>query len=137
MEEALAGHDNLQRLKSEVVLSLRLVVAVHLLECIIQDAGKLLEVVRLAAEFDEPLVAAFGVGIHKDRGCAIVRNLRSCSGTGTSQSLLGIVHDKLFAKGIDEVLGAAGNNELIGIARGEFYRIANHVAPQASTCTDD
>ena len=74
-------------------------------------------------------MTAFGLTVHV-HGCGRVfldfgpRLLAS-----VGQSFLGIVHDKLFTKGIDEVFGAACDDELIGLAGCKLHRVAYHVSP--------
>ena len=52
------------------------------------------------------------------------------------QAALRIVHYQLLAKGIDEALSAAGDDEFIGPDAGEAHRIAYHIPPQTAGCGD-
>ena len=137
VEEVGTGDDDLQRLQGKVVLPLRLVVGVDLLQRVVQHPGKPLHVVRHLGKLYQPLVAALGVPVHEDGGGGVVRHLRARFGTRPRKPALGIVHYQLLAEGIDEVLGASGNDELVGVLRGELHGVAYHVAPQAGRGGDN
>ena len=106
VEQVLAGRDNLQLLQGDVLVALGLVVAVDLLQFLVQQDGKLCQIVWCLGELDEPLVTALRVGIHEHGGSRIFQHLGARLLAGIGQSLLGIVNDELLAKGVDEVLGA-------------------------------
>ena len=77
-------------------------------------------------------MAALGVGVHI-HGCGrILQHLCARLLAGVGQSLLGVVHDELLAKGVDEVFRAPGDDELVGVARGEAHRVADDVSPQSA-----
>ena len=133
VEEAWACHDDFQRLQSQVVLAFGLVVGVDLLQRVVQDTGELAEVVGHLGELNQPLVAALGIRIHEDGSGGVVCNACARLGTSLGQSLLSIVYDELFAEGVDEVLGAARDDELVGAVVGELYCIADDVSPEAFT----
>ena len=112
--------------------ALRLVVAVEFLQVVVEQACKLIQILRLACKLDEPLVAAVSVLVHEHRSCRVFAHLCTRLLAGIGKSALGVVHDELFAKRIDEVLRAAGDDELIGILLREHHGVADHVAPQAA-----
>ena len=82
-------------------------------------------------------MAALGILVHKHWCCSIFAYLCSCLLTSIGKSLLGIVYNQLFAKGIDKVLGASRDKELIWIGRCELDGITNLVSPQSATGRDD
>ena len=137
VEEAWACHDDFQRLQGQVVLTFGLVVGVDLLQRVVQNAGKLAEVVGHLGELNQPLVAALGIRIHEDGSGGVVCNACARLGTSLGQSLLSIVHDELFAEGVDEVLGAARDDEFVGTVVGELHCIADDVSPEAGRSGDD
>ena len=137
VEEAGACHDDFQRLQGQVVLAFGLVVGVDLLQRVVQDAGELAEVVGHPGKFDQPLMAALGMLIHEDGSGGVVRYLGARLGAGLGQSLLGIVYDELLAEGVDEVLGAPRDDELVGTVVGELHRVADDVSPEAGRSGDD
>ena len=119
-------------MQRDVLISLGLIVAIYLLQPLIQQTGKLCQVVRRLGELNNPLVATLGIGIHKDWSSCVFQNLSTRLFTGIGQSLLGIVDDQFFAKSIDKALGASRDDELIRIGRSEADGIAYHIAPQAT-----
>ena len=82
-------------------------------------------------------MAALAVGIHEDRRCRVLQHLGSRLSASLGQSLLGIVDNQFLAEGIDEGLGATGDDELVGVALGEAYHVADDVAPQTAGRRDD
>ena len=74
-------------------------------------------------------MVAFGLAVHEYRGGRVFEHLGTRLLAGILQSLFGIVHNQFFAEGIDEMLGASGNDEFIGILRGEYHGVANEIAP--------
>ena len=104
---------------------------------VVQDACKALYIVRHLGKLYQPLVAAFGVGIHEDRCGRVFQYLRTRFGAGACQTFLGIVHDELLAESVDEVLRAAGDDEFVRMLARELHRIAYQVAPQARRGGDD
>ena len=80
-------------------------------------------------EFNQPLVPAFAFGIHEDRGGRVFQYFGTGHVAGIGEALLGVVHNQFFAEGVDEVFRAAGDEELVGILRGEAHRIADDVTP--------
>ena len=82
-------------------------------------------------------MAALRIGIHKHWGCRVFQHLGSRLFTSVCQSLLGIVHNQLLTKGIDEVLGATRDDKLIGVRRGELYRIAYLITPESARGRDN
>ena len=109
--------------------TLCLVVGVYFLESLVEYVGKLADAFRLLSKLYEPLVAAFGVLVHKHRGGSIFLDLGPRFGAGVGKSLLGVILYKLLAEGIDEVFCASGDDKLVGLARGELHGVANHVSP--------
>ena len=77
-------------------------------------------------------MATVGVLVHEHRCCRVFAHLCTRLLAGIGQSALGVVHDQLFAKRIDKVLRATGDNELIGILLREHHGVADHIAPQAA-----
>ena len=118
-----------QMLERNVVESLSLIVAVDFLQFPVEQAGKLVQAFRFLGEFDKPLMAALGVAVHIDRSSRIFSHLGTRLLAGISQTLLGIIHNQFLAKGIDEVLGSAGNDKLIWILACKLNGITNHVTP--------
>ena len=92
----------------------------------------MLQIIGTLGELDEPLVAALRILVHEHRGCRVLQYLGTRLLTGVGQAFLGIVDNQLLAEGIDEVLRAAGDDELIGVGRCELHRIADLVAPEAA-----
>ena len=109
-----ACHYYLQMLQGDVVESLSLVVGVDVLQTAVENVGKHTKIGRLLGKLYEPLVAALGVLVHKYRCCRVFLHLGTRLLAGVSQSLLGVVLYKLLAEGIDEVLGASGDDKLVG-----------------------
>ena len=132
IEESQLSLYYLQMLEGNIVEALCLVIAVDLLQLGIEQASKLIQVLWFLRELDEPLVAALGIAVHIDRSSGIFRNLRTRLLAGIGKSLLGIVHNQLLTKGIDKVLGTAGDDKLVWIGAGKLYGIANHIAPQTA-----
>ena len=94
-------------------------------------------------ELDDPCMTGFRpvgniafVKHGKSRGCRIVQD--ACAGfcTGLGQSFVGVAHHQFLSEGIDEGLGASGDEELVGIALREAHGVADDVAPK-SWCRDD
>ena len=56
---------------------------------------------------------------------------------GFAQCRIGIGDHHLLAKGIDEVLRAACDDDTIGVERGEAHRIADDVAVETTQSRDD
>ena len=81
-------------------------------------------------------MATLCLAIHEDRCSSVFADFSPSSRTSISQTLLSIVHDELFAKGIDEVFGATGDDKLIGIRAREAHSVANNIAPQTATRGD-
>lgn len=75
--------------------------------------------------------------VHEYRCGRIFAHLRARLTTCVGQSLLGIVNDEFLAKGIDETLGASGDDKLIWIDGREADSVAQYVAPQATRCGYD
>ena len=98
---------------------------VNLLQTLVEQVGKLLQILRALGKLDEPLVTALGIGIHKDRRSGIFRHLSPRLLTSIGQALLCIIHNQFLTKGIDEMLCTTGNNKLIGIGGGELHGIAD------------
>ena len=136
VEEILAGHDHLQVLQRDVVRALGLVVAVQLLQFLVQYLLKLTDVLRCTGKLYEPLVATLRVLVHEHRSCRVFKHLGTRLLAGVGQSAFGIVHDELLAKGIDEVLCATRDDEFIRILLSEHDSVANHVAPQSARRTN-
>ena len=106
-----------------------LIVGIYFFEGVVQYLGKLLQAIRHPGKLNQPLVAAFGVLVHKDRSRGIVYDLRSGGCTGFVQAFLGILHNQLFAKSVDEVLRAAGNDKFVGAVAGELHCVPDHITP--------
>ena len=79
---------------------------------------------------------AFGVSIHKNGCGSIFFHFSAGCFAGFSQSFFGIVYYELFAKRIDEALGASADEEFVRSQRGELHRIANLVSPQSAGGTN-
>ena len=104
---------------------------------LVKEHCKLFQILRRLGELDEPLMAALRIGIHKHWGGRVFQHFGSCLITSVCQSLLGIVHNQLLTKGIDEVLGATRDDKLIRVCRGELYRVAYLIAPKSARGRDD
>ena len=70
------------------------------------------EVLWSATELNDPLVSAFSFCIHKHGSCGVFAHFGTCGFASRFKSLFGIVYHQFFPKGIDETLGAAGDDEL-------------------------
>ena len=81
-------------------------------------------------------MATLSILVHKHWGCRIFEHLGSCLLTGIGQTLFGIVNNQFLAKGIDEVLRASADDELIGIGGGELHRVAQHITPETTRGRD-
>ena len=137
VEEVLSGHDEFQRLQGDVLVALGLVVAVDLLQLLVEQACKQLSVGWRNGKLDDPLVSALGVAVHEHRCCRVLTHLGPRLVAGVGQALLGIVDDELFAKGVDKVLRTSGDDEFVGVYRRELYGVANHISPQSARRRDD
>ena len=82
-------------------------------------------------------MAAFCLLIHKHGRGGIFEHLGTCLRTSIGQSLLGIVHNELFTKGIDKIFGAPGDDKFIGLGACEAHGVANDITPQATTRGDE
>ena len=72
VEEVRTSLDNFQALESYVVEPLSLIVGVYLLQALVENVGKLVDVGRLLRELYEPLVAALSLVVHVDRGGGVL-----------------------------------------------------------------
>ena len=135
--QILAAFDNLQLLQGDILVALGLVVGIDFLEPLIEQGGKLLEVGRFAGELDEPLMAALSLSVHKDRSGRVFEYFGPRLLTSILESLLRIVHNQFLAEGIDEMLRAARDDELIRILGRELHRVANLVAPESTRRRDE
>ena len=82
-------------------------------------------------------MAALGVRIHKDRCSGIVLDLCASSNTSLLQSFFCVIDNEFFTKGIDEMLGATCDDELIRILLSELHGIANLITPETTAGADD
>ncbi len=122
IEESRLGLNYLQVLKGDIVEALGLIIAVDFLQLLCRAGWQTHSgPCWFLRELDEPLVAALGIAVHIDRSSGIFRNLRTRLLAGIGQSLLGIVHNQFLAKGIDKVLGTAGDDKLVWIRAGKLY----------------
>ena len=129
IENARTSLDEFKPLKRNVLVPLCLVVGVYLLEALVENAGKLIYIVRLATELHNPLVTTLSVGIHEDWRRSIFHHFGSRLLAGLGQSLLSIIDDEFLAKSIDERLRSTCNDELIGILLREANHVADDVTP--------
>ena len=120
-------------LQSDIMEALCLVITVDFLQLFIQQIGKMFEGIRGFCKLNEPLMTAFRLAVHVDRSGSIFADFSPCFLAGIGQSLLCIVHNQLFSKGIDEVFGATCDDKLIGIRARETHGVANDIAPQPAT----
>ena len=81
-------------------------------------------------------MTTFSLRIHIHWGCCVVRQLCASGLASGFETLLGIVHDELFTKGIDEILGSSGDNKLIRIGRSELYCVSYLVSPKSTSSTN-
>ena len=137
VEQTFACFDELEGLEGDILEALGFVVAVQLLQSLIEELGKLFQVSGFLSKLYEPLVSAFGLFIHEDGGRRVFAHLGACLQAGIMKSLLSIVNNKLFAKSIDETLGTASDDKLIRIGRGETHRITEEIAPETVGCGDN
>ncbi len=136
VEEVGTGDDDFQRLQRQIILPFSFVVGVHLFQGVVQYFGELLQAVRHLCKLYQPLVAAFGMLVHKHGSSRVIHYL--CTGLGTcpGKSSFRIIHNQLLAERVDKVLGASGDDELIGMLRRELHRIPNHISPQTGRSGD-
>ena len=132
VEQLRTGLHNFQWLQRDAMRTLGLVVAVEFLQAVVEQARKFVKVLRLASKLDEPLVATVGMLVHEHRCSSVFAHLGAGLFAGIGESALGVVHDEFLAEGIDEILRAAGDDELIWILLREHHRVANHIAPQST-----
>ena len=137
VEQAGAGGDDFEGLQGDVLGALGFVVGVESLERVVQHLGEVRHAIGHLGELDEPLVAAFGVAVHEDGGGRVFQDLGAGGLAGFFKPFLGVVHDEFLAECVDEVLGAPGDDELVGAAGGEPHGVAYHVAPQAAGGADE
>ena len=137
VEQSLLCHNDFQRLQGDVLVSLGFVVAVQLLQLLVEQLCKETDVRWLPRKLYEPLVPALGLSVHEHGSGGVLHHLGARFTTSVGQSLLGIVHDEFLAEGVDIVLGASGDDELIGVFRSKAHGVAYHVAPQSARRADE
>jgi len=137
VEESGPCRYDFERLQGHVLVALGLVVGVDGLQRAVEYLSELLHVARHLGKLNDPLVAALGVGIHKD-GCGrVLFHLCARGYAGLEYALLGIVDDEFLSEGVDEVLCAAGDDEFIGVALRKAYGVADEVSPQSARRADE
>lgn len=109
LKESWLGLYQFERLKSDILISLRLIVAVDFLKSSVECLGKESQVIRFLTEFHEPLVATFSLFVHEHWSCGIFEHLCPCLLTGVCKSLFGIIHNEFLTEGIDKMLSTAGD----------------------------
>ena len=132
VEQLRTGLHNFQWLQRDAMRTLGLVVAIEFLQAVVEQACKLVKVLRLASKLNEPLVATMCMLVHEDRCSSVFAHLGAGLFAGIGESALGVVHDEFLAEGIDEILRATSDDELIWILLREHHRVANHIAPQST-----
>ena len=132
IKQVLSCHNYFERLESDILISLCLVVAVDLLQAGVEHLCKLAQVFWRLGKLYEPLMATLCILIHKHWCCCILRHLCPCLFTGKGQALLCIVHYQLLAEGVYEMLRTSGDNKLIRISGCKLNGIAYLIAPQSA-----
>ena len=131
VEQAALGGNHRQAVKENVLEAFGLIVRVFLLQQFVEQVGKFFEIFGLTAPLDEPLMASAATvagiywsgGVVEDRAAELL--------TCFSDSGIGVMHHKFFAKGVDIVLGATGNCDFDGVDALDFHCVAERIAPQA------
>ena len=109
------GDNDFEGLEGDVLVALGLIVGVDGLERTVKDDGKFVHRGRLLGKFDDPLVTALGIAVHEDGGNGVVLHLCASCHTCLKESFFCIVNNEFLAKGVDEVLGASCDAELIRV----------------------
>ena len=136
MEKIRTRHNDFKRLQSDVLISLGLIIRIDLLQGLIQDFCKLVHRVRHHRKFNQPLMTALGIGIHKHRSSRIFRYLSTRSLACCCQSLFSIVYHEFLTKRIDKMFGSSCYDKFIRVFGRKLHGITNHVSPQTTSRTN-
>ena len=138
MEESLRSNVYRERKERHILVALSIVVGVQCAQSCIEVGGKCREITGRLLELNEPLMSPLPFVEEEARRCRVFAHTCSAITTaGFAQSRIGIGDHHLLAKGIDEVLRAARDDDAVGVERGEAHRIADDIAVETTQSRDD
>src|SRR5690606_8838757 len=123
--------------QGNVLMAFGFVIAVYLLQSLIQSRHKSLQIFRLFLEFDNPFVGTIVGATHVHRCSRIIINDGLTYSAGFGNGIVAVVDDDFLAKGIDEMLYPATNFYTERVQVGKLNGIANDIPPQTPIGTDD
>ncbi len=135
-EGAFGQHSELEWIQGHTEVAFGFVVAVELLQVLVQVLGEGIDVFGGVVKLYEPVVAAAPVERHVDGGYSIVGDGGAAGFGGAFDRAIGIVDHDFFAEGIDVLLGPAGDADAVRVFGGKDDSIADQVAPQAAVGGD-
>src|SRR5580658_2290196 len=118
-----------RKAERDILMPFCFVVAVYVLQSLIQLADKKRHIHGLPLELDQPLMRTIA-GIPKIyRRRSIVVHDSACLFRRVRDRLIRIVYDHLFAKRVDKMFEAPADLNPKGEARGKLDRISEQVPP--------
>ena len=136
-KRAFGQHGELKPVEGHTLEPLGFVVTVEELQVGIQKVGKCVDILRGLVKFDQPVMTTSAIECHMDRSYSVVAYHGSERPRGKLDGAVGIVDHHLFAKGVDVLLGAAGDAEAMWISGCKHHRVTDLIAPQAAVGGDD